>query len=37
MKKFCELLKEDAMKIINFKTRKRKLFTKEQQDSFENL
>ena len=31
MKKFCEFLREDAMKIINFKKKKMKLLTKEQQ------
>ena len=36
MKKFCEFLREHAMKIINFKKKKRKLLTKEQQESFEN-
>ena len=34
MKKFCESLREHAMKIINFK--KMRLFTKEQQESYEN-
>ena len=33
MKKFCEFLKEHAMKIINFKKKKMKLLTKEQQES----
>ena len=32
IKKFCEFLREHAMKIINFK----KLLTKEQQESYEN-
>ena len=36
MKKFCESLREDAMKIINFKKKKMKLLTKEQQESYEN-
>ena len=36
MKKFCEFLREHAMKIINFKKKTRKLLTKEQQESFEN-
>ena len=36
MKKYCESLREHAMKIINFKTKKMKLLTKEQQESYEN-
>ena len=36
MKKFYESLKEHAMKKINFKKKKMKLFTKEQQESYEN-
>ena len=32
MKKFCESLKEYAMKIITFKKKKMKLLTKEQQE-----
>ena len=36
MKKFCESLKEHAMKIINFKEKKMKLLTKEQYESYEN-
>ena len=36
MKKFCEFLREHAMKIINFKKKKLKLLTKEQQESCEN-
>ena len=36
MKKFCESLRKHAMKIINFKNKKIKLFTKEQQESYEN-
>ena len=36
MKKFCEFLREHAMKIINFKKKKMKLLTKEQQESYEN-
>ena len=36
MKTFCELLTEHAMKIINFKKRKMKILTKEQQKSYEN-
>ena len=35
MKKFCEFLREHAMKIINFK-KKMKLLRKEQQESYEN-
>ena len=36
MKKFCESLREHAMKIMNFKKKKVKLLTKEQQESYEN-
>ena len=36
MKKFCEFLRKHAMKIINFKKKKVKLLTKEQQESYEN-
>ena len=36
MKKFCESFREQTMKIINFKKKKRKLLTKEQQESYEN-
>ena len=36
MKKFCEFLKEHAIKIINFKKKKMKLLTKEQHESYEN-
>ena len=36
MKKFCESLREHAMKIISFKKKKMKLVTKEQQESYEN-
>ena len=32
MKKFCEILKEYAMKIINFKNNETKLVTKEQHE-----
>ena len=32
MKKFCEYLREHAMKIINFKKKKMELLTKEQQE-----
>ena len=33
IKKFCESLREHAMKIINFKKKKMKLIRKEQQES----
>ena len=36
MKKFSEFLREHAMKIINFKNKKMKLLTKEQEESSEN-
>ena len=36
MKKFCESLREQAMEIINFKKKKMKLLTNEQQKSYEN-
>ena len=36
MKKFCESLREHVMNIINFKIKKMKLLTKEQQESYEN-
>ena len=36
MKKFCEFLRERAMKIINFKKKTMKLLTKEQQESYQN-
>ena len=36
MKMFCEFLRENVMKIINFKTKKMKLLTKEQHESYEN-
>ena len=36
MKKFCEFLRKHAIKIINFKKKKMKLLTKEQQESYEN-
>ena len=36
MKKFCESLREHAMKMINFKKKKMKLSTKEQQELYEN-
>ena len=35
-KKFREFLREHAMKIINFKKKKMKLLTKEQEESYEN-
>ena len=35
-KKFCESLRECTMKIINFKKKKMRLLTKEQQESYEN-
>ena len=35
-KKFCESLREHAMKVIHFKKKKMKLLTKEQQESYEN-
>ena len=34
MKKFCELLRELTLKIINFKRKKMTLLTKEQQVSY---
>ena len=37
MKKFCELLREHAMKIIKFKKKEMKLLTKQQQESYENV
>ena len=36
MKMFCEFLRKHAIKIINFKNKKMKLSTKEQQESYEN-
>ena len=36
MKKFCESLRQQIMKITNFKTKMMKLFTNEQQKSYEN-
>ena len=36
MKRFCEFLRQHAMKIINLKKKKMKLLTKEQQESYEN-
>ena len=37
MKKFCEFVREHAMKIINFEKKKMKLLTKEHQKSYENV
>ena len=36
MKKFCESLREQAKKTINFKTKNIKLLTKEQEELYEN-
>ena len=36
MKKFCESLRQYAVKIISFKKKKMKLLTKKQQQSYEN-
>ena len=36
VKKFCESLREHSIKITNFKKKKMKLLTKEQQESYEN-
>ena len=36
MKKFSEFLREQAMKIINFKKKENRLLKKEQQESYEN-
>ena len=36
MKKFCESLREHALKIITFKKKKMKLLTKELQESYKN-
>ena len=36
MKKFCESLREHAMKIINFKKKKIKLLIQKQQESYDN-
>ena len=36
MKKFCEFLREHAMKIISFKKKKKEILTKEQHESYEN-
>ena len=37
MKKFRNSIKENAMKIINFKEKKMKLLTKEQPESYEKV
>ena len=37
MTRFCEFLRNHAMKIINSKKKKRKLLTKKQQESYENV
>ena len=37
MKNFCESLREDALKIINFEKEKIRLLTKERQESYENV
>ena len=36
MKRFCEVLRKQAMKIINFRKKKIKLLSKEKQESYEN-
>ena len=36
MRKFCEFLREDAMKMINFRKKKIKLLTREQHEFYEN-
>ena len=36
MKKFCKFLREHAIKIISKRKEKKMLFTKEQQESYEN-
>ena len=36
MKRFCEFLREHAIKIISFKKKKTKLLTKELQKSYQN-
>ena len=33
---FCQSLRDHSMKIINFKKKKMKLLTKEQEESYEN-
>ena len=37
MKKFCEFLREHAIKITNFNKKKMKLLTQEQQELYENV
>ena len=37
MKKFCTSLREHSMKTINFRKKKMKLLTKEQQKSYQNV
>ena len=36
MKKFCESLRDNVIKINNFEKKKMKLFTKQLQESYEN-
>ena len=36
MKTFCKFLREYVIKILNFKKKKMKLLTKDQQESYEN-
>ena len=36
MEKFCEFLRDYAMKIINFNKKRMKLLMKKQQESYEN-
>ena len=36
IKKFCQFLREHAIKIINFKKKKNEIIKKEQQESYEN-
>ena len=36
MKEFCESLRKHTRNVINFKKKKRKLLTKEQQESYKN-
>ena len=36
MKNFCESLRQHAMKVINFKRKKMKLLTEEQQEAYKN-
>ena len=37
MKNFCEILREHAMKAIDFEKKKMKLLSKEQSESYENV